>query len=81
MFDSEIIDIFTQHRRVLDETNEVASLRLNKESVELVVFDGDKLREMHTAYLYNDMPEATKRALRRISDALVHMLKGGAVDV
>lgn len=81
MFDSELDKIFEVYKRVLSETKENVSIRISRSCVDLVVFDNDKVRDMHTAYFYEDMCEVTEKAIKCILDTLTHMLKGGAVDV
>ena len=81
MFDKLISDIIEAHRRVIDETSANIDLRMNRYRIELVVFDGDSLKNMHTAYLYGDMPEEVEIALERIHSVLVSTLKDGAVEI
>lgn len=81
MFDDMITKIFEAHRRVVNETEKYVKLAITPIAVEILVFDGDKLSNNYTAYLHNDFPDTTDKALKNILDVLASMLKGGAVDV
>ena len=81
MFDDMITKIFEAHRRVANETEKYVKLEISPIMVEILVFESDKLSNDHTAYLHNDFPDITTKALENILDVLTSMLKGGAVDV